>query len=362
VPLDKVVLLGSAYAFGRVLTVYITGRLAERLGPLKVLAAGVILIALFLLGIPTLQYYYAGMFFAFLGGIGMGAQDTVCPVLLSIVYPRHYDGSLSAGQALFGLGSFATPFLVGVMLAGKLPFYYSYYCLLVVPLIMLVCIPFVRLQKKSGEAGGEEKVQPLYTKHRAVAYGAIIFLCAAYCAAVSTLSLYISSFAQDIGISQSNAAFMLTVYNIGSVAGSFAFVFVLKRIKAQTVLMFNQLCAFIVILAALFINMVPVYFIGVFLAGLFLGVLFSVIVAIATRIGYRHISVAGSFVATAGGISDIITPMITGFLVGRIGIGFSFWYALIMIALGVLAAVVLRLSTTDRMPVNKINKISGGGN
>ena len=78
------------------------------------------------------------------------------------------------------------------------------------------------------------------------------------------------------------------------------------------------------------------------------GVLFSVIVAIATRIGYDRISVASSLVATAGGLSDILTPIVTGFLVGRLGVGFSFKYAIIMIAVSIAAAVVLRLNTTEK--------------
>ena len=346
--LDQVVLLGSAYAFGRVLTVYTTGRLVEKLGSIKVLAGGVTLLAIFLLGLPTIVNYYAGLCFAFLGGVGMGAQDTVCPVLLSVSFQKNYAGSLSAGQALFGLGSFATPFLVGVLLAGDKPFFFAYYILLIVPVVMLICMPFVKLDMKEHAQTQEENVKPLYVKHKLLAYGAILLICAAYSAVVNTLGLYLSSFAENMGISQSTSAFMLTVYNVGCVIGSFVFVLVLKKVKAQVVLLVNNICAMAAILAALLINTVEAYFIGMFTAGFFLGVLFSVIVAIATRIGYDRISVASSLVATAGGLSDILTPIVTGFLVGRLGVGFSFKYAIIMIAVSIAAAVVLRLNTTEK--------------
>ena len=79
-----------------------------------------------------------------------------------------------------------------------------------------------------------------------------------------------------------------------------------------------------------------------------MGVLFSVIVTIATRIGYKHISVASSLVATAGGASDILTPVVTGFLVEKLGIGFSFSYAAMMIVISIIAAVVLKMSTTEK--------------
>lgn len=71
------------------------------------------------------------------------------------------------------------------------------------------------------------------------------------------------------------------------------------------------------------------------------------IVTIATRIGYKHISIASSLVATAGGASDILTPVITGFLVGKLGIGCSFGYAALMIIISIIAAAVLKMSTAE---------------
>ena len=346
--LDKVVLLGSAFAIGRVLTVYLTGRLVEKVGPLKVLAGGVVLMAAFLLGIPTVASYYAGLIFACIGGIGMGAQDTVCPVLLSTAFKTNYAGALSAGQALFGLGSFATPFLVGVFLASNLPFYFSYYILLIVPVIILICIPFARIYPKEQNESKEQRVKPLYTKHTLLAYGAIIAVCAAYSAVVNTLGLYISSFAESIGISPSTSAFMLTVYNVGCVLGAFAFVFILKYVKARTVLLANNVLAAVALGVALAVNTVEMYFAGLFVAGFFLGVLFSVIVTIATRIGYKRISVASSLVATAGGASDILTPVVTGAIIGNLGIAFSFKYVVIMIIISIIAATVLGISTTEK--------------
>lgn len=347
--LEKVVLFGSAYALGRVSTVYITGRMVEKFGPMKVLACGTILIAAFLFGIPTIVNYYAGMVFAFLGGAGMGAQDTVCPVLLSRVFTKNYAGAMSAGQAFFGLGNFATPFLVGVMLSGKLPFYYSYYALLIVPVIMLICIPFAKFeQDAAGGAREEEKVRPLYVKNRTFAYGAILIICITYSAIVNTLMMYISSFAESIGIESSTAAFMLTAYNVGCFVGSLSFILILRKVKEQNVLLYNHVFALAALVVMLLVGKVPVYFAGVAIAGFFLGVLFSVIVTIATRIDHEHISRASSLVATTGGGSDIVTPMITGTLVAQFGVVSSFKYVIVMLAITIAAAIVLRINITER--------------
>ena len=347
--LDLVVLLGSAFALGRVLTVGLTGRMVEKFGPKVVLVAGVLLISAFFVGLPVIPNYYAGMVFAALGGAGMGAQDAVCPLLLSMSCKNNYAGALSAGQAFFGIGSFATPFLVGIMLSAEVPFYYAYFVLVIVSIAMLICIPMAKMENQTpaGE-GEEEQVKPLYAKKLWVAYAGILTATAAYCAVVNVIGLYTSSFAESIGVSSSNAAFMLTIYNVGCVVGSFAFVIILKKMKEQTVLIMNCAVSFIAIAAALVINNVTAYFILLFIAGIFLGVLFSVLIAIATRIGYKRISVASSYVATAGGASDIFTPIVTGAAIGMFGIGTSFYYALIMIVITVLAAFVVNASTSEK--------------
>jgi MFS family permease len=100
--------------------------------------------------------------------------------------------------------------------------------------------------------------------------------------------------------------------------------------------------------AVLFTKHMIVYFIGLFVAGFFLGVLFSVIIAIATRIGYQRIGVASALVATAAGASDILTPIITGFLVGIFGITISYYYVILMIIITLVATVVLQINISEK--------------
>ena len=119
--MDAVVLLGSSFAIGRVSTVGLTGRLVEKIGAKAVYAISVLATCVYFVGIPLFPNYYAGMAAAFLGGVGMGAEDAVCPLMLSISCRNNYAGALSAGQAFFCVGSFAMPFLIGVMLSERLP-------------------------------------------------------------------------------------------------------------------------------------------------------------------------------------------------------------------------------------------------
>ena len=71
---------------------------------------------------------------------------------------------------------------------------------------------------------------------------------------------------------------------------------------------------------------------------------------IATRIGYKRISVASSLVATASGASDIFTPIVTGMVVGALGIHVSIGYAIAMVLISAVASAVLWANTTEKKP------------
>jgi MFS transporter len=104
----------------------------------------------------------------------------------------------------------------------------------------------------------------------------------------------------------------------------------------------------IVIFAILEFSKKPtVYFICLFIAGFLLGVLFSLIVEITTRIGYERISVASAYVAVAGGCSDVLTPIITGLIVGVFGIASIYRYALIAIIITTVLAIMVRIYTYE---------------
>lgn len=347
--MDAVVLLGSSFAIGRVSTVGLTGRLVEKIGAKAVYAISVLATCAYFVGVPLFPNYYAGMAAAFLGGVGMGAEDAVCPLMLSVSCRNNYAGALSAGQAFFCVGSFTMPFLVGVMLSERLPFYGAFYVLTAIALILLACLPFVKLEKQTKkEETQEQQVRPLYTKKLWLAYAGALIGVACYSGAVNVLSLYTASFAQSRGISEANAAFMLTIYNVGGVIGSFAFTWILKKVKERTIVIVNSTIGMIALAAAILLNRTEIYFISLFIAGTFLGVMFSLFVAITTRIGYKRISVASSYVAIAGGISDIMTPILSGALVGVFGVGCAFYYALVTVVLMLASSILVNAVTSEK--------------
>ena len=237
---------------------------------------------------------------------------------------------------------------------NKLPFYFAYYVLLVFAIITLIFVLYEKktintiLNQKSNITLSEEsQIKPLFTKNKVMVFTAILLAAATYSTTVNTIGLYTTTFAEYQGFTSANAVFLLTVYNVGAVIGSLIFILILKRISAVNILIVNNILSIIIFAILEYIKKPTVYFICLFAAGFLLGVLFSLIVEITTRIGYERISVASACVAVAGGFSDVLTPIITGLIVGMFGIASIYRYVLISIIITTALAIIVRIYTYE---------------
>lgn len=348
--------LGSAFAVGRIATVFLTGYMAERFGAKKVLAAGVILLLAFMVGIPATHNYLAAILFSALGGIGMGTQDACCPIILREVFPRTYPSALSAGQAFFGAGCFLPPLLMGGFLSAGLPFYYTYYAFAAVVIVMLVLMPFmlpgkaVMAQEDTNEAAQQRA--PGWGGQKKLLYVLFAVVCFSYCATTNTINLYTATYAQSLGIAQHISVQVLTAYNIGSMVGSMFFVGILRRVKPATVLWFNLSAALVCIgiaVAAKSILMLTAAYLAV---GLFLGVLFSILVTLAIGLDPQRAGRAAAFIAMVGGGADMVSPLITGVLVMRAGIAYTQYYAVVMVIIALVFSWLFAFKHSEKNPFN----------
>ena len=341
VTMAQVAVIQSAYALGRVSTVFLTGWVTERFGVKFTLFSGVALLLSFLVGIPLTHSYGVGLLLAFLGGAGMGSQDTCCPVIISAVFPKRYASMLSAGQALFGAGCFLPPLIMSVATAMKLPFYVSYYVFGAVALIMLLALPFMHLpemEELSTEGGHVAHAMKLRCKWLGIA--AFIVVTFAYSGIVNTINLYTATFSETLDVAPAIAANLLTVFNLSSMIGSLCFTVILQKVKPIMVLIGNCIIAFIALGVAVFVNNAIGYFLGLAVAGFVLGVLFSVIVTLATGLNPAHASLAAAGVAIVSGASDTVNPLITGPLLTNKGIHMAYPYAMVVIAITLAAALL----------------------
>lgn len=318
-PVEQIVLIGSAFALGRMVSVVIIGKLAEKKDPLKILFLGVCFVLVYMIGIVALPVYHLGFVLAFLGGIGMSTQDAICPLLLSRANKEHYSSALSVGQAVYGIGGFAISILIGLFIARGLLFTYAFYLLSIVGVVML----FVLTRTKwVGQDEGEvnEKLTPLYADNRKMCMMILALSCFIYCVICNALGSYMTSYMEALGASRERSSYIIAVYNLFMVAGSVAFTFILRKISETKILLFNSVLSGFLLLVSILYQQLAVNTITMELIGFFMGVLFSLIIAIATRIDYEHISVASANMAIAGSFGDVVAPLATSRILSQFGI------------------------------------------
>ena len=313
-PLEKIVLFIGAFATGRTLSVYMIGKWARK-DPMMVLFLGTCLLMVYLLGVVLIPVYYISLVCAFLGGIGMCAQDAICPLFLSRVYPESYSSSLSAGQALYGLGGFAISALTGLMLQINWPFY--------VASIIL---------------GNNRLVLVLL--------GVALF---AYCSICNALGSYMSSYIELLSGSREKGSYLLAVYNLVIVIGALIFMGLLKKFNERTVLVLNSAVITVAMAVGLRIDSLTGYYVSFPVIGFFLGVLFTIIIAIGTRLEYRNISVASAFIATIGSCGDIFTPFATARLIPLWGVKSALYYTVIVMVIQTVVSVLVYMMTKEEL-------------
>ncbi len=346
--------LGSAFAFGRMLTVFITGYLTKKLGVKLVFGVGTLFLMIFLIGLPLNTNYYIGLALSALGGVGMGSQDACCPVILSVSFPKHYSSALSAGQALFGAGCFLPPLLMSVAITFNMPFYYPYLFIAAIAAVMLILLPFLSIPSVEESAQLlEESGHAIQIGKKAKIVGFIILgvVCFTYCAILNTLNLYTATYAESLGIQSATAVTLLTIFNLGSMVGSFVFVKVLTRIKPVNALIINLIVVCGTLTLAIFSNNVPLLFVSVFATGLFIGVLFSILVSLATGLNPQNAALAGAIIAIVAASSDGVTPLITGYIVTNAGINLAYVYALLSAVACLVFAVIFKVIITKKQPL-----------
>lgn len=337
--------LGSAFAAGRTLTVFITGYLTKKLGVKTVLAAGILFIVTFLIGMPLSNTYVIGLCFSALGGVGMGAQDACCPVILSTVFPKNYSSALSAGQALFGAGCFLPPLLMGIAYMIDVPFYYPYLLIASIGVIMLVLLPFTEIPSVENSAALlEESGYQILIKaqYKVLGYVLLSAVCFSYCGITNVMNLYTSTYAESLGMEAALAVTLLTVFNVGCMVGSLSFIKILNYMEPINVLVMNLSGAIIGLVIYNLVSFTPLLFVLVFIIGGFLGVLFSVLVSLATGLNPKNAAFAGATIAVVASASDSINPLITGNLVTNFGAQTSVVYALGMSIICLFFAILFK--------------------
>lgn len=332
ITISHAAVLASAMALGRVSTVFISSMVTERFGSKFSLSAGIILIGIFCLGIPSTRNFILAAICAALGGIGQGLSDSSCPVILQHVFKDNYHRAVSMTQVFYGIGNFITPFVFSLLLLAGMKWQLLYYGLFFLAMVMIVIMQFVRMQATGEKKQGAEKKSAESPKGRINRKVIILFILFAftYTAMINTVYTYTTAYNMSLGFDESVSVTMLTMFSIGTIIGSLIFAWVLKYFRVASVMFFNCIASFVIFQAIKAVTAKSILLPGYFAFGSLFGVVYSFLISVSTEMMPGRASFAAAMVAFCSGSADILSPLITGQLVNRFGTGMSFQYATFM--------------------------------
>lgn len=342
ITISHAAILASAMALGRVSTVFISSMITERFGSKFSLTLGIILLALFCLGIPVTKSFVLAAVSSVLGGIGQGLHDSSSPVILQHVFKKNYHRAVSMTQVFFGIGSFITPLVFSLLLLLGMRWQLLYYGLFVLALVMISAMLFVKMPLEGGLKPHKEGINLSSVKENISMRVIVLFilLTFTYTAVINTVYTYTAAYNINLGLNESVSVTMLTMFSIGTIIGSLVFTMVLKYFTVTGVLFFNCIASFLIFCFIKSVSIVGILLSGYFVFGSLFGVIYSLLVSTSTEMMPKRASFAAAMVAFFSGSADILSPLVTGRLVDWRGIKMSFQYAFLM-GLGMVAFVTV---------------------
>lgn len=343
VSIPQVAALASAFAVGRVIMVFFCGMITEKFGARTAFGIGFLALTTNLLLMPVNTNYWVAMVLMAIAGVGMGFQDSACPVVLSTEFPLRYSGAMSAGQAFFGAGCFLPPLAISILLSLNLSWKLMYFVFGILALILFIGVFFMSNNYHMAVKEKEEKKAVQISGVKGT-WKLIIWLFVGmffYSAILNVVHTYTNAYVMHYGVAETVAVNVLTMFSIGAMLGSLLFIPILRKVSSHTVLLFNSIATLLLLGTAILFPSITVFFITFTLAGVFSGVLFSVLVTIATEEAGPHKAMIASMMGLVGGVSDILTPLLTGKIVVATSVVGAFAYNGGAMILTVVSAIVL---------------------
>ena len=324
---------------------FLSGILVKRLGPKRVIVAGLALQALGLSLFGTWPAVTANLLLNVLMGAGQGCTEVT--VNSSVVRMERGGQSrlMNLMHAGFCVGAIVGPFAVGTLVAAGARWQLVYRAMALVALLVagtLWLLPFARLSAVA--ASSEREPEAVELARRPLLILAFLMLLV-YVGSELGVSAWVGEYyVKTFGTSASTGAFMVSVFWTGLLLGRAGLSFAYRGSRhAELLLVLASACT-VALLFAVLMRGPWLAGVGFFAAGLGFSAIYPVVIALVGEHFPRGQSVAIGFVATGGGIGAFAFPPILAAVADRVGIqrGFFLFVALNALMMGLACAIIWR--------------------
>ncbi|MEF3331190.1 MULTISPECIES: MFS transporter [Oceanobacillus] len=348
---SQVSFLVSAIGIGKLAALFFVGRLSDKIGRKPIIIAASFLYLLFLLGMPLTSSYYLAFAFAITAGIANSLLDSGTYPALIESFPKKSSTATVLVKAFVSIGATVLPFLISFLAANGIFWGWSFFILgilYVISGVYLFFMPFPDVENgdasEDEESDKEQDKKALKAKPSMMREGLAIILIGFTSTALFVVwQTWLPELGEQfIGLSEHDSVQLLSYFSVGALVSVILLAVVLDRfIKPITVLIVYPIIAFIAMLLLFFVESYPVVLVSTFLLGLFTSGLFQLALSIMTDFFRKNKGTTTAYVNIASSAAFILVPIITGSLVGYIGISMTLVFDMVIAVLGILLALYI---------------------
>jgi MFS family permease len=310
----------SALGIGRLIALFISGALSDKFGRKPFVFIGMVIYALFFVGILFSPSVQVAFIFALLAGIANSVLDSGTYPALMESFPKTPGTANVMIKAFISGGQFALPMIIGVIISNDLYYGISFLiplAIFVLNGIFLIKLPFPsHINNGTSTAASEETV--FASKPKFWVEGLCIILIGYTATATFYLiQVWLPTYGQEVvGMPEVTALKLISYYSLGSLASVFLTSYLVKSlVKPVTIVFVYPLISFITLLAIWLVQTPTMVVIGSFLIGFSAaGGVLQLALTVMTEFFNQSKGKITGIVYTASSLASFTIPVITGII------------------------------------------------
>ncbi|GEP22413.1 MFS transporter [Lentilactobacillus diolivorans] len=351
----------SSLGIGRLLVLYVSGTLSDRLGRKLFIRIGIATYAVFFVGIILSESMMAAYFFGILAGMANSFLDSGTYPALMELYPRSQASANIMIKAFASVGELILPIFVAVLEHFNIWYGWTFvFCAAALAINFLAMRSRVFPKLSGNPRPRKEKITPstqASSKTKLTSRQLLLGVILTIFGYVSMSTFYLVSqwltkYGSIVGhLNMVNARLLVSVYSVGSIIGVITTAILVNRfIKPIWFMIFDTVLSFIaLLLITLFpteiVMLIASFVIGCTAAG-------GVMQIGLTIMGDLFPSAKGRITGiyyTASGLASFTIPVFTA-IISKTSIHNIMWFDVGIAAIGILCSIsVLLIERTDRL-------------
>lgn len=327
-------------------TLYISGRLSDKLGRKKILCLAPIFAVVFLVGIPLAPSYEIALILSAFAGISHAFMDASSYPSLIECFPKTPGTATVIIKAAVAIGGIMLPIIIAFFANNNMFYGYTFFLIAGIFLldgIYLITRKFPKVN--SNETSDEDKAiidkkfnsEPILKKEGI----ALIIIGFTSNSIFTGFQMWMPTYGQNIlGMAQIDSLKLITYYSTGALISVGILAKLLqKTIKPVLVLVVYPTLGLIFTILILLVKSAIVTTIGFFFIGLVSAGVLQMAQTTMGQLFWKNKGATIALVSTASGISAAVIPALTGLILRYYGISYVFYFMTIILALGISCAL-----------------------